>query len=203
MACCGNRGNKVVSPKSSPIVQTLSGSTGMTILQYNGENYGKEPFFGPVTGAMYEFSKTHPFKNVDNQDLHTDKYKGLLDLTQNGRNIFSIKQPDPVAPVSAPVVEIPPVVESAQVVESAPVETVLESKVETSTVETPPSNTSDGTLIQKDQIVEITPSIIKKLKGAGISTWELFVTESSVSLSEITGLPVDTIDGIKAKLTSE
>ena len=168
MSCCGNRGKRTqeIQSSSSRTQPILSGASGMTLVQYNGENYGKEPFFGPVTGAMYEFSKTKNVKNVDNRDLHTDKFKGLLDLTLHGKNIFSIYE-------------------------------VPEQRIEV-------SNLNDsGTLIEIGQSEDLSEEMIDNLKSSGISTWELFIVESSEKLSEITGLSVNVIDGIKSFVTSE
>jgi glycosyltransferase involved in cell wall biosynthesis len=196
MACCGNREKRPASPQPTRAAQTLSGSSGMTILQYNGENYGKEPFFGPVTGTMYVFSKTSPLRNVDNRDLHTPKFKGLLDLTLNGRPIFSIKE----IPVEAPLASPPKI----EVIEEIKVEEIKVEEVKVESTESPAVETStDGTTIQDGQVEGIGKKEISKLSSSGISTWESFVLESSVSLASITGKSVDEINAMKEALTQE
>lgn len=192
MACCGNRGKATtVSPSTNGAVATiLAGSAGMTLLQYNGENYGKETYFGPVTGTAYVFSKVSNIKNVDNRDLTTSKSKGLLDLMDHGKAIFSVYNP-PV--ISQPVVEQ---IKSTEVTSS---ETTPEI-----TPETPPAgNVEESTPIKSGQVSGVTAKIVKLLETAGITTWEKFYDTDSAVLSEIIGKSVDAVDLIKKEISGE
>lgn len=186
MACCGNRGSSKVASATTRTPQPVVGSAGMTLLQYEGSNYGKETYFGPVTGVAYIFSKGSPIRNVDNRDLHTPKFKGLLDLNDHGKPVFSIFRP--LTEPAKPVEEIPVPV---QVVES---QEIIQSGTEESSDENSP--------IESGIIKGLGSKEIDKLKESGITTWGRFFYEDSVKLSDILGKSVSVIEKMKDELTS-
>lgn len=189
MSCCGHRsssGNSNRVGHNSGSHQTLLiGAEGMTMVRYNGSNYGKETYFGPATGASYAFSVDRNIRNVDNRDLRTSNRTGLLDIVEKGINTFSI--------YSNPQVKKEEIIKSSPVIESEP-EPEVESK---------PLDTVEAgkTPMEKGQNKFLTVSKLKKLADSGLNYWEQFVSESSVSLSSITGLSVTEIEAIKKEVT--
>lgn len=107
MACCGGSRNGNRPSSSGPGTKEipLVGVLGMTVVEYLGENYGKQTFWGPVTGQAYTFSAAQKRRNVDNRDLQTLNGTGLLDLYENRRRLFRIApHPTPVPEaVTAPL----------------------------------------------------------------------------------------------------
>lgn len=187
MGCCGNRtSKKTVVASSNSQSQILVGADGMTLIMYDGENYGIETYFGPVTGAAYQFSKKKNIRNVDSRDLHTERRNGLLDLSDHGKPIFHPYQ----TPTLTPVV---PSIEKSIVEEPVVEESVVEESTEDS---------NEIHLIESGQITGITKKVIAKLTENGISSWESFLSEDSASLSGITGLTVERIDEIKQEISS-
>lgn len=71
-------------------MKTLTGSRGMAKVEYLGANYGKETYYGPVTGIGYTFSLRAKIRFVDRRDLHTDDKRGLLDLYQGKSPLFRV-----------------------------------------------------------------------------------------------------------------
>jgi glycosyltransferase involved in cell wall biosynthesis len=191
MGCCGNRGvnKKMATTNKTSRDVSLSGAEGMTILLYNGENYGLEAYYGPITGVGYTFSVKKNLKNVDNRDLHTAKGNGLLDLHHNGKPVFSVySQPAPV-PVPAPVPELA----QEQVLETS-------EQVLSSTPKAPPSDESHP--IEAGQLRGFGKALVGKLSAVGITTWELFLSTDSASLAETLGKSVDDIEKIKKEITA-
>lgn len=95
MACCGkgkpkssakNKGAKVMNANKRA---SIAGAAGMTILEYQGDNYGVEKIWGQ-SGAQYKYSKTKKRFLAADEDLHTESNKGLLDLREHGRPMFKI-----------------------------------------------------------------------------------------------------------------
>jgi glycosyltransferase involved in cell wall biosynthesis len=161
MGCCGNR--SVASKSSSAGTynssNVLPGATGMTLIDYIGGNDGSQTYWGPITGVGYVFSKKKYRRNVDDRDLYTDNDKGLLDLRQNKKNLFTMAQ-NPVN--SVPVPETP-----APVSVPAPVI---------------PVKTAGTPLILPD----ISADTVAALSEAGIDTMEDFLSESVEYLVDVT-----------------
>lgn len=89
MGCCGqNRPVQGINPQTA---QALVGVNGMTLLEYQGGNFGNETYYGPVTGARYVFSAASRVHNVAQEDA-----PGMLDMYENGHSVF--KQYTPPAP---------------------------------------------------------------------------------------------------------
>jgi glycosyltransferase involved in cell wall biosynthesis len=90
--CCGNRrsSTKIGQQTITRNIVSLVGSSGMSLVQYMGGNYGNQTFYGPISGVGYIFSKGNSVKNVDNRDLSTNKGSGLLDLIEYGKPLFSL-----------------------------------------------------------------------------------------------------------------
>lgn len=92
--CCGsgnkkvsNSGAKSAAVKNSPVV---AGGTGMVLLEYIGNNWGSQSFYGPVTGSQYVVSKANPVVPVDLRDVEYNKKnrRGLLDQGIDGKKMF-------------------------------------------------------------------------------------------------------------------
>ncbi len=102
MDCCGGGRSVNISkrsnhPKARKQAQ-ITGSSGMTILEYLGGNHGTVAFFGPFTGVPYKFNVKSNKRNVDNRDLETDAGTGLLQLFENKRQVFQVAQLKPGKP---------------------------------------------------------------------------------------------------------
>lgn len=186
MGCCGNRKNSSTVQLVTQYNSTLVGAEGMTLLFYNGDNFGSEVYFGPVTGTAYKFSKSKPIRNVDVRDLHSPKRNGLLDLQEFGKPVFSVYEAK----------------EEKSVDSNIPVKDFdANAKASEEIVAIPEPSKESGQSIVAGDINGIGAKSISKLNDAGISTWEQFVLESSESLSAILGKPLSAIDKIKKELT--
>ena len=183
MGCCGNRQSTVNAGLATRNQRTLStpevlgGEFGVTSLQYNGGNYGTEPYYGPVTGIVYKFSVSKNVRNVDNRDLHTAKGTGLLDLHDGPKAIFSVYE----APASSP--------------EPAP-----EPAPEPSTEEIVEMSVAEPTPIEAGQASGIGPASVKKLSDSGIKDWETFLITSSDQLASTLGFNPSKIEDIKREI---
>jgi len=195
MGCCGNRGSRTATSKpSGSSSELVVGEEGMTILEYQGGNYGTETFYGPVTRTPYRFNSTkYSKRNVDNRDLHAPKGQGLLDFHNGSKPIFVIWRPsEPVVQVND-VPEVPDISKTVEVPETADAtSSEVNEAVMTFPIRTP---------IESGQVKGITVKRIKALSDRGISDWESFVSSSSELLSEITGMSVEDINAIKKDLT--
>lgn len=105
--CCGQNRNRVLrasAPKgagpaglSNPgtFDRNIAGAEGMTLVEYLGDNWGNETFYGPVTGIGYVFSKKKFRRNIDKRDEHfitgNGRGVGILDmLGPNGKPLFKV-----------------------------------------------------------------------------------------------------------------
>lgn len=206
MGCCGNRSKNVSSQPvsrvsgSQPIV---GGSEGMTTLEYMGGNYGSEFYYGPVTGTAYRFSVTKKLRNVDNRDLHSSRGTGLLDLHVGSHSLFRIysreSAPDPVE-VHEPEPELEVRSESYL---TADIDDVQFSTTVSSSSEVSEKidSSSEGTIIEVGQASHVGPQFVRKVKDAGITTWEQFLTHSVDELRSITGMSVEKLQTIIREIT--
>ena len=194
MGCCGNRKSKVssISSSSSSTSVPVVGSEGMTLVHYEGENFGSESYFGPVTGSVYTFSATKNMKYVDKRDLRTPRGTGLLDLVSHGKLVFTETQAPKPAVVTttlrAPVAEVK-VEEKIAIPADQPM--IAETAIEDSAEETP---------IKAGDVVGIGQTSISKLFGAGIDTWEKFVNTDSSKLGLILKKSVADVEAMKSSL---
>ena len=197
MTCCGGRNRKmgINSIKPEERVSMLIGSTGMTLIQYQGKNYGTETYFGPATGTPYSFSLKKSIRNVDNRDLHTVKKTGLLDLANHGKNIFSIySQNEPIVEI---VKKVEPTIEKQeQFVEEKDLEKYRSNQI---VVELEP----EQTLIEPGQVSGIGKLSVEKLNSYGITTWEQFYKEDSNILSNILKKSANFIESIKSEIAED
>ena len=198
MGCCGNRSKSTSTVvQSTPLKLSLIGAEGMTLLLYEGDNYGLETYFGPVTGTAYVFSKKKNVRNVDNRDLHTDRRNGLLDLALHGKPVFSVYQKPDV--YQAPVVEEPV---QFQQLELTVEEQIPEEKISDENIDESLDESSSETPIESGQVTYVSKTVVKKLADSGIVTWEQFLSVDSAVLSETTGKTLDQIESIKKEITS-
>lgn len=128
MGCCGGRSapRSQTNPTNGGGTYTMptEGASGMIILEYQGDNYGKETYYGPVTGTAYTFSAKHNRRLVDRRDLRYSTPGGhdvgLLDLVDRGKDVFKVvreeSKPAP-EPVPEPAPEPTPVLEEVEEVE--------------------------------------------------------------------------------------
>ena len=178
MGCCGGR---TMSPtaKSAPStykvpVDRLTGSTGMVLITYTGDNFGLESYVGPITGAVYRFSKKKHTRYVDVRDLNlitpTGKGVGLLDiLTPTGVPVF--KQTPKKSPRVTPEVE-----------EKAPDLGIAVSE--------------ELVVVADEVIMESEPFNFTSLKGIGYSTAEKLAEADIRTLDEFLSLELGTLAGI-------
>lgn len=142
MGCCGGRRSpqsqtsQISGGTYSMAKLETAGATGMVLVEYMGQNYGKQTYYGPVTGAPYTFSARANKRWVDRRDLHfkTDSGNdiGLLDMMQNGRDLFrqaSNPAPESVLASAEPVVEEPVPAEEAAEIDQAVDEIYIEQLV--------------------------------------------------------------------------
>jgi hypothetical protein len=91
----------------------------LVIIEYVGKSYGTQSFYGISTGSRYSAGLTRPRVAVDKNDLLGKKNRlGLLELVENGRNIFRLVP----APVQVKVTTQPEI----DIVEVEVIETVEE-----------------------------------------------------------------------------
>jgi glycosyltransferase involved in cell wall biosynthesis len=174
MGCCGGR-NPYAGANSNitPEVELLVGSEGMTAVEYLGGNFGTQSFYGGATGTGYRFDAgANKTKMVDNRDLHTEKGTGLLDYREHTRTLFKIADTQPEAPI---VLLEPPTVEETTVEKVAGIP--LSSKINAS------------------------GKNYAKLMDAGYTTVESVLGATTEAISAITGIPVEVIEKLKAKIS--
>jgi len=195
MGCCGNRGRESTSPTSveRTSVNTLVGSVGMSLLEYQGSNYGAEVYYGPTTGIAYQFSVKKNRRYVDDRDLHATKGVGLLDIVEHGKYMFKAiavepePEPEPVVQVQSQIVE--PVEDT---IEEMKLEEPMEEVVVMEVSSLEPSE--DMTKIESGVIKGIGLKSVSKLEDAGIIYWEQYIDTDSDVLSKLLGISVDVID---------
>ena len=115
--CCGHDANSNYSNGgggSNPqaLAQSLAGSVGMPILEYQGANAGESSWWGKVTGTQYRFGGSRPRGRVDARDV-----PGFLELYK-GKTALFVVIPEIVAkqetiPTSV-IEELEPIVVEAQ-----------------------------------------------------------------------------------------
>lgn len=111
--CCGKKninlaGKGANSPR--PLLE-IKNMQNLVIVQYVGKSFGTQSFYGVNTGERYAAGLSHPKVAVDKEDLYGSVNRpGLLELRENGKNIF-ILLPAP----SAPKVEAQPEIDVVKV----------------------------------------------------------------------------------------
>jgi len=120
--CCGGRRSSNVSgstTKKSYKTLEIANMENLVIIEYVGKSYGTQSFYGVSTGSRYSAGLTRPRVAVDKNDLLGKKNRlGLLELVENGRNIFRLVP----APVQVKVTTQPEI----DIVEVEVIETVEE-----------------------------------------------------------------------------
>ena len=93
--CCGGRRNQIVPRNNLRLSegakmpdQKLVGSSGMTLVEYVGGNYGEQSYYGRATGTKYVFSVQKNTRWVDDRDLENASGTGLLQKSKGGRSLF-------------------------------------------------------------------------------------------------------------------
>lgn len=135
MACCGrsNGRSKPVNKSGKPrrMSTPLPGADGIVLVRYVGPSFGKQTFYGYVSGARYSAGQTRPLISVDTRDLRNPHYDakmqtrgqvpGILQIYEGGKPIFELEpMATPiVAPKQKPVRKsnTTPVLEAVSVVE--------------------------------------------------------------------------------------
>jgi GT2 family glycosyltransferase len=98
MGCCGQRRGNVVGTRSRSVRtakastrrEALVGADGMTLIVFQQDIGAPKTFYGPVTGAAYQFGGRRKVGRVDNKDLRTgqDNNPGFLEMYEHGRRLF-------------------------------------------------------------------------------------------------------------------
>lgn len=192
MSCCGNRrSSNTLLTSSTPMKLSLAGAEGMTMLLYEGDNYGLETYFGPVTGTAYVFSKKKNIRNVDSRDLTTPKRNGLLDLSNHGKPVFSVYQREPApAPVQAPK---PIVEEPLKVFENVTTEL---DEIKEEVYEEP-----EQTKIEPGQVTYVGKLAVSRLEKINVTTWEEFMLADEEVLAKAIGKTTVEIEKIKKEIS--
>lgn len=89
--CCGNKAPVHTTPYVPPAIQTLApGADGMLLIEYQGGNVGKMPYYGAITGTRYVVSGIHRQFYIDVRDAVTESQKnpGFLEITDHGSPLF-------------------------------------------------------------------------------------------------------------------
>lgn len=92
--CCGHRSDgRQKTPKTAgAVLPPLPGKNGLIVIEYAAHNVGRQTFYGPITGARYQFGGAERYRQgyVDVQDAYTrDASKpGLLELQEHGEFLF-------------------------------------------------------------------------------------------------------------------
>ena len=165
-------------------MNSLIGSEGMTLVEYQGGNYGTEIYYGKVTGTKYKFSASKNKKMVDNRDLDA-----LLDVVDHGRYMF--KKVNEIPTVEPEDLIIDKAVDS----KSESVEEITEEKVEESV--------EGMTHIEAGNVRGIGVKSVEKLREASIHYWEQFIRIPSEDLAEILDVSPEKIDEFKAQLVED
>lgn len=112
MGCCGGRrakGANVNATKRSTKTLEIANMENLVIIEYVGKSYGTQSFYGVSTGSRYSAGITRSRVAVDKRDLKgTQSRPGLLELRENGKNIFRLVPP-PVPQAKAKVITKPEV----------------------------------------------------------------------------------------------
>lgn len=181
MGCCGGsrpviRSQTYQTNKGAAIMATgMPGTEGLVLVEYLGGNYGNQTYYGPATGSTYLFSAKKNKRWVAPKDLRFETRGGvgvgLLDLVDNGRNLFKLAR----QPVKAKIAEAtkiakemkPPEIELA-------VAKLMESEKEPAVVE-------DTTKM----IVPVEDDYFVFVKGIGKATSTKMVTAGYYSAEQI------------------
>ena len=96
--CCGNK-TKAATPWVAPNAAALvPGGDGMILIEYQGGNVGKMPFYGPVTGTRYVVGGTQQRRlYIDARDAITGSRSnpGFLEMNTNGSPLFTQVEAEP------------------------------------------------------------------------------------------------------------
>jgi glycosyltransferase involved in cell wall biosynthesis len=112
--CGGRRPQNVHAGKRSLKTLEIANMENLVIIEYVGKSYGTQSFYGVSTGSRYSAGLTRPRVAVDKNDLvGTQNRPGLLELHENGRNIFRLLLPP--APVSKAKVVAKPEVDVLEI----------------------------------------------------------------------------------------
>jgi len=135
MACCGKSTAKI-KPARTYKPPVVADAAGMTLLEYTGDNWGTATFYGPATGSQYRAGKSKPVVPVDPRDLITGSIKayGLLEIKENGKQIFRPYKPvipPPVEKVVSTVATVDPIAAEAS---EDPEPELITSEIELQTV---------------------------------------------------------------------
>jgi len=183
--CCGRRSTRVkMLDKKKEIPTRLIGSEGMVTVEYQGDNFGSESFFGCATGSLYKFNASKRTRLVDKRDLHSEKNKtGLSDIFQHGKALFKVVS-------SASDRRLEKVVE--------PSEDTPEPEQLTYTV-TPEEQATPGLPILA-QILGENSGVFKALWGKGYVTPKQVLEDNTDTISAKTGMTKSAVKKIKMTL---
>lgn len=95
--CCGNKAN-AATPWVAPTAAALvPGGDGMLLIEYQGGNVGKMPYYGPVTQTRYVVSGTQRQLYIDVRDAVTGSRNnpGFLEMTDHGAQLFKQVEAEP------------------------------------------------------------------------------------------------------------
>lgn len=95
--CCGNKAN-AATPWVAPTAAALvPGGDGMLLIEYQGGNVGKMPYYGPVTKTRYVVSGTQRQLYIDVRDAVTGSRTnpGFLEMTDHGAQLFKQVEAEP------------------------------------------------------------------------------------------------------------
>jgi len=205
---CKGCGGPVRIPGTSRAAQTetvtlasmpVPGVDGMTLIQYQGDNWGSEVFYGPVTRMPYSFGKSRPNGNVDNRDVRTGDMKkpGFLEIMHKGKHLFARVE---IAP--APVVEEP--VEDAQVAElRAAMEAPVDDQVDEATSQA--EHAPDATIVPFDwsTISRVTTAARDSLHAAGVLTFDDLLAATDEELIKLDAIGAGTVRKLREYVNAE
>ena len=90
MGCCGGKSKSV--PKGIVLNKRMQVALdgGSVVLEYIGNSYGTQTFYGPKTGSQYVAGITKPLVIVDPKDAVTGSTRqpGILEQKENGKPLF-------------------------------------------------------------------------------------------------------------------
>lgn len=109
MGCCGGGKSRAGTRSSNGVVRGLAMATmepveGMELLQYEGGNVGKSPYYGFVTGRVYEFGANDKYRQryVDVRDVGEAGKNGFLNIMEGRKAAFSVVPTQPKAKQQEP-----------------------------------------------------------------------------------------------------